>query len=131
MHNLKLKVWDVNNNSSEESIEFIVEKNAELSIEHLLNYPNPFTTNTSFYFDHNQPNANLDVILQIFTISGKLIKTIDTQMLSSGYRSSAIPWDGRDDFGDKIGKGVYIYRLKVRSPNGNTVNKFEKLVILQ
>jgi hypothetical protein len=40
-------------------------------------------------------------------------------------------WDGRDDFGDKIGKGVYIYKLTVRSPLLNKkVEKIEKLVIL-
>lgn len=130
-HNLKLKVWDVYNNSSEEYIEFIVAKSSELVLEHIFNYPNPFTTNTSFYFDHNQPYSNLDVLIQVFTITGKLIKTIDTQVNSDGFRSNPIKWDGLDDFGDKIGKGVYVYRLQVRAPNGKNVNKFEKLVILR
>ena len=40
-------------------------------------------------------------------------------------------WDGRDDFGDKIGKGTYIYKLKVHSQSTNkSVEKIEKLVIL-
>ncbi len=131
IHKLKLKVWDVYNNSSEEYIEFIVAKSEELLLDHVFNYPNPFTTNTAFYFDHNQPDANLDVLLQIFTITGKLVKTIQTTINTTGYRSEPIYWDGLDDYGDKIGRGVYIYRLKVRAENGNIVDKFEKLVILK
>ncbi|MBN2683360.1 MAG: type IX secretion system sortase PorU [Bacteroidales bacterium] len=129
-HKIKFKVWDVNNNSSEDYIEFIVAKSAQLVLEHVFNYPNPFTTNTDFYFDHNQPNATLDVIIQVFTVSGKLVKTLDTQVFSDGYRSQPINWDGRDDYGDPIGRGVYIYRIKVRNEEGKVVDKFEKLVIL-
>ena len=45
--------------------------------------------------------------------------------------SRSIVWDGRDDFGDKIGKGVYVYKLTVHSNALNKkVEKFEILVIL-
>ncbi|MBU0763651.1 MAG: type IX secretion system sortase PorU, partial [Bacteroidetes bacterium] len=57
LHTLNLKVWDVFNNSSEEDIEFIVAESSELALSHIFNYPNPFTTQTSFYFEHNQPNT--------------------------------------------------------------------------
>jgi flagellar hook assembly protein FlgD len=70
------------------------------------------------------------VQLQIFTISGKLVKTISKYVQAEGYRSDPIEWDGRDDFGDRIGRGVYIYRLKVRNSKGATAEKYEKLVIL-
>lgn len=130
-HNIKLKVWDVYNNSSEESLDFIVAESANLAIENLFNYPNPFTERTAFYFDHNRPNEDLDVLIQIFTVSGKLVKTINTIINSNAFRSEAINWDGFDDFGDKIGRGVYIYQIKVRTIDGETVKKTEKLVILK
>jgi hypothetical protein len=72
----------------------------------------------------------MDVQLQIFTVSGKLIKTIHTSMRSDGFRADPIPWNGTDDFGDRIGRGVYIYRLKVRANDGAVAEKIEKLVIL-
>ncbi len=130
-HTAKLKVWDVHNNSSEGTIDFIVAKSEELSLTHLFNYPNPFTTFTSFYFEHNQPNTSLDVIIQIFTISGKLIKTIRTEVFSEGYNAPPISWDGLDDFGDRIGRGVYVYRLKAKSEKGKVEEKLERLVILR
>lgn len=131
LHNLKLKVWDVNNNSSDAYTEFIVANSAELVLDHIFNYPNPFTTQTSFYFDHNLPNTELEVQIQIFTVTGKLIKTLDGNVNTTGFRSSPVNWDGKDDFGDKIGRGVYIYRLRVKPPAGKIIDKFEKLVILK
>ncbi len=130
-HNLKFKAWDVYNNSSEEYIEFVVLEAENLSIERLLNYPNPFTTHTDFYFEHNQAGTNLDVLIQIFTVSGKLVKTIEDSFTANGYRAGPFAWNGTDDFGNRIGRGVYIYKVKVRSEQSELVEKFEKLLILK
>ena len=130
MHKLKIRAWDILNNVSEKELEFEVANDAALTLEHVLNYPNPFTTHTSFFFEHNHPGENLDVLVQIFTISGKLVKTISTSMYSEGNRSKAIEWDGLDDFGDKLGKGTYVYRLKVRTSDGKYAEKIEKIVLL-
>jgi len=130
-HTLKVKVWDVYNNSSEKDLEFIVAESENLTIKNLLNYPNPFTESTAFYFDHNRLNEDLDVLIQIFTISGKLVKTINTIINSNGFRSDPIYWNGLDDFGDKIGRGVYVYQTRVRTSDGEIVKKIEKLVILK
>jgi flagellar hook assembly protein FlgD len=76
----------------------------------------------------------LNVSIQIFTVSGKLIKTINTQTNTGNGISSIsrdINWNGTDDYGNKIGKGVYIYKLKVKSTStGLETEKIEKLVIL-
>lgn len=129
-HTLKVKAWDVLNNSSEAVTDFIVANSSEMVLDHIFNYPNPFSTNTAFYFDHNQPFVNLQVLIQIFTVSGKHVKTLETDMTTLGYRSEPIFWDGKDEFGDKIARGVYIYNIKVKSSTGAIVDKFEKLVIL-
>ena len=129
-HNLKVKVWDVHNNSSEAYTEFVVASSSGLALEHVLNYPNPFTTRTEFFFEHNQACDVLDVRIQVFTIGGKVVKTIDRVVHSDGFRSAPIEWDGKDDFGDKIGKGVYVYRVHVQTSEGMKAEEFEKLVIL-
>ena len=103
----------------------------ELELRHVLNYPNPFTTSTDFYFEHNQACSQLETQIQIFTVSGKLVRTINEYVHSEGFRSSGIHWDGRDDFGDQLAKGVYVYRLKVKNIDGQTAEKTEKLVILK
>ncbi|MCF6365091.1 MAG: type IX secretion system sortase PorU [Bacteroidales bacterium] len=130
-HTLKFKAWDVYNNSSEEYIEFLVIEAGNLTIDRLLNYPNPFTTHTDFYFEHNQAGTDIDVLIQIFTVSGKLVKTIESSFLADGYRAGPYPWDGTDDFGNRIGRGVYVYRVKLRSSTGDIAEKYEKLLILK
>jgi len=130
-HSIKIKAWDTYNNSSETTLNFTVVSDAILNLENVLNYPNPFVNYTEFWFNHNKPNEALEVQVQVFTISGKLIKTINQNIITTGNLSRSISWNGLDDFGNKIGKGVYIYKLKVKSTISNlTSEKFEKLVIL-
>ncbi len=130
-HTLSIKSWDVHNNSSDNTIDFVVVENAALSIDHVLNYPNPFTTRTQFFFEHNQSCEFLEVQVQVFTVSGKLVKTINEPVKTHGFRVDAIEWDGRDDYGDRIGRGTYIYKVKVTDDEGNKVEKYEKLVLLK
>ena len=130
-HTLTLKIWDVFNNSSIASTDFVVAETAELALDHVLNYPNPFTTNTTFMFEHNRPFVNMDVQVQIYTVSGKLIKTLSDNVTPTGYRIDNLKWNGLDDYGDRIGRGVYLYKLRVRTDDGQYADKFEKLVILR
>ena len=129
-HTIKVRAWDILNNASESELEFVVVNDEGPVLDHVLNYPNPFTTSTSFFFEHNLPGTELDILITIYTISGKVVKTINTQQVTEGFRSQPIPWDGRDDFGDRLGRGTYLYRLKVRTPDGKQAEKFEKIVIL-
>lgn len=129
-HKLSFKVWDIQNNSSAAETDFVVSSSAELALKHVLNYPNPFTTRTQFFFEHNQACTPLKVVIQIYTISGKVVKTIQKSITCEGYRPEGIEWDGKDDFGDKLARGVYIYRLSVLNSDNKKAEKIEKLVIL-
>ncbi|MES2780211.1 MAG: type IX secretion system sortase PorU [Bacteroidota bacterium] len=127
---LKTRAYDVYNNSSDAMLEFVVASSQEMALQHVLNYPNPFTTNTTFHFDHNKVGEPITVQVQIFTISGKLIKTLQTDAVTNGNHFDQLNWDGRDDYGDNIGKGVYVYKVKVKSNTGKSAEEFQKMVIL-
>lgn len=129
-HSISMKVWDVANNSASAYTEFVVANSAEMALDHVLNYPNPFTTSTTFWVTHNRPGDILDVTVQVFSISGKLVKTLKTSQVSQGSTFNEITWDGRDDFGNKIGRGVYVYKVNVKSSDGMSAEAMEKLVIL-
>jgi hypothetical protein len=129
-HTIKVRAYDIYNNMSEKSIDFVVASDDQLVLDHVLNYPNPFTTNTAFYFEHNKPGQPIEILLHIYTISGKIVKTFKETQINEGNRSNPIYWDGRDEYGDKIGKGVYIYKLKIRDTTGKTAEKIEKIAIL-
>lgn len=137
-HTLTVKAWDVANNAAEETLQFIVSNSATIALKNVLNYPNPFTDRTCFQFNHSLGNTVLDVRIEIFTITGQRVKTIEgiwtgTETLSP---ADCISWDGRDDFGDQLSRGIYLYRVFVTS-NSNAgkgisgESKFEKLVLLK
>ena len=118
------------NNSSSSYIDFVVSNQADLALTHILNYPNPFTTKTKFFIEHNQCCTSLKVVIQVYTISGKVVKSITQTINNEGFRFDGIDWDGKDDFGDKLARGVYIYKVSVTDGSKKTADKIEKLVIL-
>ncbi len=137
-HEIAVKAWDVANNSAQGFTEFIVATSAEVALEHVLNYPNPFTDRTCFQFDHNMSGQELDVLIQVYTISGRLVKTIERTLIDDGAirLDNCIEWDGRDDFGDRLARGVYLYKVKVRAnltgeQQLTGESEFERLVILK
>ena len=130
LHTLSIRAWDVANNSSEAILDFRIAKEQAFVLEHVLNYPNPFTTRTSFWFDHNRSGEELSVHIQIYTVTGRLVKSLRNTIFSIGNRSSEVEWDGRDDYGNRLARGVYIYRIRVRTSDGKSADKLEKLYLL-
>ncbi len=135
-HTVRAKGWDVANNVGEGYTEFVVAEDGKAALAHVLNYPNPFSTQTYFQFEHNLAGQMLDVQIQIFTVSGKLVKTLHHTTLADDFRVTDIAWNGRDDYGDVLARGVYLYRIRVRGTdiNGRAVtaeSNFEKLVIIR
>jgi hypothetical protein len=130
-HTIEVKAWDVHNNSGTGSTTFIVAESAALAISSLMNYPNPFTSSTTFSFEHNMPNAELKMVLRIFSSSGQLVSKLEADVLSKGYRVDGITWESAGADLDNIGKGVYVYSLFIESPDGQRAQAFEKLVILR
>ena len=131
LHTIKFKAWDVYNNPVTTEIQFVVVGNENITLDHVLNYPNPFVSYTEFWFSHNRPFEPLEVQVQVMTITGKIVWTKNQTITTDGFLSRDITWDGKDDFGDRIGKGVYVYKLTVKSTlSDKKAEKIEKLVIL-
>jgi len=75
----------------------------------------------------------LDIIINIFTLSGKIVKTIRHNTFSQGFEVSDIIWNGTDDYGSELANGIYLYKIKVFSTEYNITKEsdFEKIVILK
>ena len=90
----------------------------------MLNYPNPFSTNTRFVYTLTGDQIPERFEIQIFTITGKLVKVIDLAEMGDiqyGRNISKYAWDGRDEFGDMLANGVYVYKV-VTKLNGKTLD---------
>lgn len=99
----------------------------ESTITHLMNYPNPFSTSTRFVFTLTGTEVPEDMIIQIMTVTGRIVREITEDELGFiriGRNITEYAWDGRDEFGDPLANGVYLYRMKAKI-NGEDIKHRE------
>ena len=106
-HRVVLKVADSFGLVALDTLGFTVTDPMDFAAEVVLNYPNPFTESTYFLVNLTDP---ADIELDIFTVSGKKIRTL-RQRGDAG--EAWIFWDGRDSTGDAIANGTYLYVARV------------------
>lgn len=124
-HTLKIKVWDVMNNSSEKEIHFVVKD--EFRIESVTCYPNPMRDQTNFIFTHNQPSETFKVDLEVFQSSGQRVDLYPVNISSQGTESQPLVWTPASR-AVRMRAGVYIYRLSVTTSDGKTGSASGRLV---
>jgi hypothetical protein len=89
----------------------------ESTITQMMNYPNPFSTSTRFVFTLTGTEVPDDIRIQILTVTGKVVKTINEEELGEiriGRNITEYAWDGRDEFGDFLANGVYLYKVETK-----------------
>ncbi|HBH84099.1 MAG: hypothetical protein A2X04_16095 [Bacteroidetes bacterium GWF2_41_9] len=129
-HTLTLKAWDNYNNSSVETIAFVVETDGKFVINNLMNYPNPFFNETRITAEHNRPDYELDITINIYNLSGTVIKIIRTKVQSSGFSLPPVVWDGTNDGGSRVGRGLYPYSVIISTSEGETCRVSGRMIIL-
>lgn len=110
-----------------DTIKYTLNVDPEFRITGLNNYPNPMKNNTSFIFNLSGEYPPTECKIKIFSVTGRLIKTIN-HFANIGFNK--VDWDGRDEDGDYIANGVYFYKLIVEGMN-KLETKIEKLVVLK
>ena len=129
-HTISLKAWDLYNNSSEAEISFFVMDQPQLSVQKVMNFPNPFSGSTTFQLSPMQNAGTLKIQIRISSVTGNIIKTIEKEVTEYGSQPVFIPWDGKTDSGNKAASGIYIYNLIVKGGNGASSQTSQKLIIL-
>lgn len=97
------------------------------SISNLLNYPNPFSSSTCFVYTLTGAETPTHFRLQIMTVSGRVVREIteaEFGPLLAGTHTSSFCWDGRDQFGDQLANGVYLYRVLAKKADGSDFEFF-------
>jgi hypothetical protein len=131
IHTISFKIWDIFNNSSQAEIKFNVQNESNLKIQRIYNYPNPLIDHTYFFFEHNQNADELNVTIQIFNMTGSKVKELNSIISPGGFTSEPIFWNGCDQSGNKIKRGIYLYRVILRSINGVVTSASQKLVVIE
>src|SRR5690606_23551170 len=91
----------------------------------VMNYPNPFTTSTRFVFTLTGSEIPEVFTIQILTVTGKVVREITRSELGTlriGRNITEYAWDGRDEYGDRLANGVYLYRVRTKL-NGQDLEK--------
>lgn len=129
-HILTIRAWDTYNNSGTITIRFKVTASGQVVIGTAGNYPNPVRDETKFFFSSNQQNAELDVVVRIFNVSGQLVRILRNTINTSGGRYDGIKWNGRADSGARLPHGIYLYELKITNRQGKAEKFGGKLILL-
>ncbi|MBK8554839.1 MAG: hypothetical protein IPL65_03275 [Lewinellaceae bacterium] len=126
---LKVNGRDASNNAAgnrEYSIRFKVITRSAFS--NVLNFPNPFSTSTCFVYTLSGSEIPLDFKIRIMTVSGKVVREITAAEfgpLRIGTHRSDYCWDGRDEYGDQLANGVYLYTILAHKADGSSFDLFE------
>lgn len=128
-HTIKVKVWDILNNSASKKIDFLVVDSYEMLLENIYTFPNPFRDMTWFNIEHNRPDTDMEVVLRIYDMRGKLVSVIQKMIYSSGYRIDPISWQGVTMGGASLGGGIYLYKVVVRTNEGEEASGSGRLII--
>jgi hypothetical protein len=129
-HTIELKAWDLQNNSSEQTIDFYVDEQAEILLAEVINYPNPFVNETSFGFIHNKNNTILNVQILIYDMNGRYIGELNETVPSEGDQITPLVWNGLNQNGSKVLPGVYTYNIIVTDSYGNQSIQRQKMIKL-
>jgi Peptidase family C25 len=98
------------------------------SISNVLNYPNPFSSSTCFIYTFTGLEQPSSFKIQIMTVSGRVVREIvGTEFgdFKAGRHVSNMCWDGKDDFGDQLANGVYLYKVIAKKADGSNFETFK------
>ena len=128
-HTLKFTVWDNANNSTSKELTFSVSASWLPEITRLATDVNPATTSVNFLVATDGANGNMDCKIEVYDLGGKRVWTGESASLSASGTSATIGWDLCDDNGNRVSRGIYIYRVIVTTPEGATIVKSNKLAV--
>jgi hypothetical protein len=130
-HTLTLSASDTYNNRKVNSVDFVVTDGVQIQVEEFSNYPNPFNESTTLEFTHTRPGEDLEAFVTIYDLVGNVILNSNYDITSSQYRVTLGEWNGKSANGTKLGSGVYVGKVSVRSLlDGSKNEQFTKLIIL-
>ena len=128
-HRLLFRAWDVMNNSSTAELTFNVVKGMEPVFSAVDCSPNPATTTTTFRITHDRVNSAMDVVIDVYDISGRHLWSHNESGTYSG-NTLTVNWDLTTNGGSRLNTGVYLYRVQLSSEGSSYTSKANKLIIL-
>lgn len=122
-HTLNFKAWDLLNNSSTATLDFEVVTGLNPQLINITCYPNPAKTSTQFKILHDRPESAMEAILNVYDLTGRIIWS------KTQNSANDISWDLTDYSGNKVQKGIYLYKVSIKTDNSSYTSKANKIII--
>lgn len=127
-HSLMFRAWDMMNNSSSVNVAFEVVKGLRPNLEQVIVLPSPSHEYTTFMLTHDRPESEVEITIEVFDFSGRILWN-HSERVTPSDNTYSYTWNLRGSSGQPLGTGVYLYRVTVSSPIGQSVSKAQKMVI--
>ena len=128
-HKLLFRAWDAQNNSSVAELSFVVNATQQPSLSNVICTKNPATTSTSFVISHDRAGSEVDVELEVFDTSGRLLWRKSETGIPTDH-TYTIDWDLTTGSGSRLKTGVYLYRVLIGNNGSSKASQAKKLIIL-
>lgn len=128
-HTLTFTVWDNYSNPTTIEVDFYVE-NKPIEVTEITPYPNPFWSNVEFNVTHTRTGDDIEVVLVVYDVLGRAVRTIRQNYLDNNGNFSNLSWNGRDNEGASVKNGMYICKIYIHSLQDNAVGTSTVKVIL-
>ena len=130
MHTAEFKVWDVLNNSTTQTFTFEAVEDLDPQLINLYASPTPARGQVTFYLEHNLPESQLNVRIEVFDMAGRLRWSHEENGASEAFESYQVTWNLMGNGSGRMLPGVYIYRASLRAGKSQTVSDAKKMIIL-
>ena len=127
-HSLTFRAWDVLNNTSQTSLDFVVDESIPTNIISLMASQNPAITSTNFMVSYDLPGSNCDFVIEVFDFAGRRIWMHEESAIeASGIHT--VTWNLTNGAGGKVDTGIYLYRCRVRCGQSKWTSKTQKIMV--
>ena len=128
-HKLLFRAWDAQNNSSVAELSFVVNATQQPTLSNVICTKNPATTSTSFVISHDRAGSEVDVELEVFDTSGRLLWRKSETGIPTDH-TYTIDWDLTTGSGSRLKTGVYLYRVLIGNNGSSKASQAKKLIVL-
>lgn len=130
LYTVRVKAWDVNNNSTEGTLTFVVSEKPALSIRLLRSFPNPMVDQSQLQLMHDRPGETLDWTLKVYDQAGRLLGQQSGQCDQCPETVPVGKWDGRNNSGAMVTNGMYLYRVRLKAASDGSEAQASERVLL-
>ena len=127
-HSLTFRAWDVLNNTSQTSFNFVVDDGMTTNILRLMATQNPAVTSTNFMVSYDLPGSECDFVIEVFDFSGRCVWRHEETTTGEGGIYT-VTWNLTNGVGAKVDTGIYLYRCRVRCGQSNWTSKTQKIMV--